>query len=281
MTQEAPKFVDAARDILIETAQEAGRIALAHFRHGERTTASIDYKHGGSPVTAADLAVDAFLKEKLVVAFPGSGWLSEETEDDASRLSQARVLVVDPIDGTRAFVDGDPRWTVSIAMVVAGRPIAGVVHAPALDETYAAAIGRGASLNRRAIGVSARATLDGAKIGGPRFIVQAVERAAALSFVLEPKIPSLAYRIALAASGALDLAAASEKSHDWDIAAADLILAEAGGALVDGDGETLKYNRQETLHPALFAASNKLIKPFVAAAARAKAGRNAAVASGA
>lgn len=271
----------AARDVLIEAARAAGRVALAHFRAGERTRAHIRLKGGGSPVTEADLAVDSFLKGALIQAFPDAGWLSEETEDDPSRLVRSRLLVVDPIDGTRAFIDGDKRWAVSIALVVAGRPVAGVVHAPALDETYAAAAGAGASLNGRAVAVSAHAQLDGARIGGPRSMVHAIESGAGLSLRLEPKIPSLAYRLALAARGALDLAIASERSHDWDVAAADLILAEAGGILVDASGEGLIYNREETLHPALFAASKKLIGPLLAAADLARTGRNPTLAPGA
>jgi myo-inositol-1(or 4)-monophosphatase len=270
----------AARDLLIEASRAAGRIALAYFRRGGRTAAHIRYKNGGSPVTEADLAVDSFLKSDLTRAFGDAGWLSEETEDDAARLQRARILVVDPIDGTRAFIDGDPRWTISIALVAAGRPVAGVVYAPALDETYAAAARRGASLNGHAIAVSAREQLDGARIGGPRAMTQAIERSAELSLTLQPKIPSLAYRIALVASGALDLALASDKAHDWDIAAADLVLAEAGGTLVDASGKALKYNREETRHPVLFAASQRLIGPFVAAAALARAGRDPVIAPG-
>ena len=264
----------AARDLLIEKALAAGRIALAHFKAGERTDAHVQIKGGGSPVTEADFAVDAFLKDALGRAFPEAGWLSEETEDDPLRLARAQVLVVDPIDGTRAFIEGDPRWTVSIALVVAGRPVAAVVHAPALDETYAAAAQSGATLNRRAIKVSPRDRLDGARIGGPRGLVQSIGHGAGLSWTIEPKIPSLAYRLALVACGALDLAAASEKSHDWDIAAADLLLAEAGGRLVDAGGRGLIYNREETRRPALLAAPRLLIGPFVAAVDQARASHN-------
>jgi myo-inositol-1(or 4)-monophosphatase len=270
----------AARDLLVAAAYAAGRIALPYFKTGERTAAHVHYKGGGSPVTEADLAVDDFLKKKLSNAFAGAGWLSEETEDNAARLNHSRLLVVDPIDGTRGFVGGDPHWTVSIALVVAGRPVAGVVHAPALDETFAAAARCGAALNGRPIAVSEREQLDGARIGGPRAMIQDIQHGARLSLDLKPKIPSLAYRIALVAKGELDLAVASGKAHDWDIAAADLILAEAGGALVDAAGEALTYNREETLHPELFAASKRLIRPFVAAAALVKAGRDKATASG-
>ena len=104
-------------------------------------------KAGGSPVTDADLAADSLLKRRLQDALPDAGWLSEETVDDFERLSRRSLIVVDPIDGTRAFVIGDPRWAVSVALVVDERPVAGVVHAPALDETYAAARGEGATFN--------------------------------------------------------------------------------------------------------------------------------------
>jgi myo-inositol-1(or 4)-monophosphatase len=255
----------AARDRLIDAAREAGAIALKFFRAGERTSARVDYKAGGSPVTEADHAVDAFLHARLGAAFAGAGWLSEETEDDSRRLSCASVVIVDPIDGTRAFLSGDPRWAVSIALVVAGRPVAGVVHAPALDETYAAARACGAALNGAAIKVSGLPTLAQARIAGPKPMVESIARAADVSFDLRPKIPSLAYRMALVASGAVDLALASEKSHDWDIAAVDLLLEEAGGRLVEATGGPLRYNKAETRHGVLFGASARLIGPFVAA----------------
>jgi myo-inositol-1(or 4)-monophosphatase len=259
--------VDAAeaRDQLIGAAREAGEIALGFFRAGERTSARVDYKAGGSPVTQADLAVDAFLRARLGAAFTGAGWLSEETEDDRERLSRASVLIVDPIDGTRGFLAGDPRWAVSVALIVAGRPIAGVVHAPALAQTYAAAQGCGSSLNGAVIEVSRRETLAGARIAGPKAMADSIARAAGVSFVAQPKIPSLAYRMALVASGALDLAVGSEESHDWDIAAVDLILEEAGGRLVEAAGAPLRYNNAETRRGVLYAASTRMIGPLVAA----------------
>jgi myo-inositol-1(or 4)-monophosphatase len=266
--------VDAAsaRDQLIDAARAAGAIALEFFNLGARTSARVDYKDGGSPVTQADLAVDEFLRARLRAIFPEAGWLSEETEDDRARLASSSLLVVDPIDGTRAFLAGDARWAIAIALVVGDRPVAGVVHAPALGETYAAARGCGSALNGAAIKVSDRATLADARIAGPKPMVEAIGRAAAVSLLPQPKIPSLAYRMALVASGALDLALASEKSHDWDIAAADLILEEAGGILVEATGGALRYNQTETRRGVLFAASRKLIEPLVAAAGIANGG---------
>ncbi len=268
--------VDAAgaRDHLIGAAREAGEIALRFFRLGERTSARVDYKAGGSPVTEADVAVDAFLRARLGEVFAGAGWLSEETEDDRERLNQQSVLIVDPIDGTRGYLAGDPRWAVSVALIVAGRPIAGVVHAPALAETYAAARGRGSTLNGDTIEVSQRETLAGSRIAGPKSMMDSIARAAGVSFLAQPKIPSLAYRMALVASGALDLAVGSEKAHDWDIAAVDLIVEEAGGWLVEAEGPPLRYNETETRRGVLFAASRKLVGPLVAAGRLAVEGKS-------
>jgi len=262
--------------ILVAAARAGGEIALRDFRKGQATTARVAYKAGNSPVTQADLDVDAFLKRELGAAFPDAGWLSEETADDPGRLALSETIVVDPIDGTRAFLSGDPRWTVALALVVDGRPIAGVVHAPALGETYAASRGAGATRNGEPISASSRKTLDGARIGGPKPLVGAIAAAAGVGFVQEPKIPSLAYRFARVADGSLDLALASVNAHDWDIAAADILLAEAGAGLRDTQGRALNYNRPSTSRDWLAAAPNALIDDLVAALGRAVAAEKAA-----
>jgi len=239
---------------LVEAARLGGDIALRDFRDGAPTRATIEYKHGGSPVTSADLAVDAFLKTRLGAAFPNAGWLSEETADDSARLSQSALLIVDPIDGTRAFLSGDPRWTVSIALAVDGGLIAGVVHAPALSETFAASLGGGATLNGAPIHAAQRNGFEGARVAGPRPLALAFARAAGVDFLVEPKIPSLAYRLARVANGSLDAALASINSHDWDIAGADIVLSEAGARLSDAEGRSPRYNQARTRHDALLAA---------------------------
>ena len=240
---------------------------MRDFSHGEATSARVHTKHGGSPVTAADLAVDRYLHERLRAAFPDAGWLSEETTDDLARLDKASLLVVDPIDGTRAFLAGDPRWTVSIALVLDGRPIAGVVHAPALGETYAAALGCGARLDGAPIFVSAQPAHESALVCGPKSDDRgACASAAEIEFEAAPRIPSLALRLARVASGALDIAIASANAHDWDVAAADVILSEAGALLTDAHGQTLRYNTNKTRHGALLACGAHLAPALVVAA---------------
>lgn len=254
----------------VEAARSAGDLALAFFRPGDRTSAEISHKAGGSPVTEADLLVDRFLKQRLSGLAPEAGWLSEETEDTSARLSKELVLVVDPIDGTRGFARGDLAWAIAVALVQDGRPLLGIVHAPALAETYVAVKGCGARLNGKIIEVSKlRALRAGAKVAAPAMLAADLRRAG-LEFELQPRIPSLAMRIAAVASGALDAGFASENSNDWDIAAADLILHEAGGRLASLDGCAIVYNRSETRHGVLTAAPAQIHAEVNAAARRAK-----------
>ena len=258
-----------ARELLIAAAREAGDVALAWFRRGGTTTAAVHSKAGGSPVTDADFAADAFLKRRLGEAFPEAGWLSEETADTEARLDRRALVIVDPIDGTRAFVDGDPRWTVSVALIVDGRPLAGVVHAPALNETYAAARGAGAHLNGAPLAFAARSDPREYKVAGPKPLLKAMGDRLGATLDIRPFVPSLAYRMCMAASGALDFAVAGANSYDWDIAAADLLIEEAGGSLTEATGERLQYNRARIRRGALLGApaglAPRLLEAFRAA----------------
>jgi myo-inositol-1(or 4)-monophosphatase len=256
-------------DIFAQAARDAGAIALGFFRPGARTSAEVMHKEGGSPVTEADILVDHFLQRRLAPLFPDAGWLSEETVDSRERLSKELVLVVDPIDGTRGFVNGHAVWAIAVALVRAGRPIIGVVHAPALQETYVAAQGAGARLNGKPIAVSSCVALEpGAKVAAPVRLAEELRRAG-LEFALQPRLPSLAMRIANVARGALDAGFASQNAHDWDIAAADLVLQEAGGRLATLDGCMIGYNRVDTRHGTLVAAPAEIHRQVGAAARRA------------
>jgi myo-inositol-1(or 4)-monophosphatase len=256
----------AAKLPLLEAvARRAGEIAMTYFRPGARTSAAISYKEGGSPVTEADFAVDRFLFEAAPALFPDAGWLSEETADSAARLARSRIFVVDPIDGTFAFSRGDTRWAVSIALIEDGRPVLGVIHAPAMEATFIAAVGSGASLNGASIRVSARASLEGARIVAPRGLAGYFARSAH-NFDLQTRTPSLALRLADIAAGHNDLAIASKDSRDWDIAAADVIITEAGGVLSELEGAPLRYNRPESRRDMLVAAPRAIFPESLALA---------------
>jgi myo-inositol-1(or 4)-monophosphatase len=260
---------EALIEPLSEAAREAGEIALRYFRHGERTHANINHKAGGSPVTEADLLVDRFLEQRLREIVPDAAWLSEEIADSPARLEKSLVLIVDPIDGTRGFSNGDPQWAVSIGLAYEGRPIAGIVHAPALEETYIATRGGGARLNNERISVAQRTSLNGATLSGPQGFVGSVRNTGA-DIVPFPKMASLAMRLVRIASGYIDAGLVGDKSYDWDIAAADLILNEAGGRLTDLEGEQPRYNCETPRHAALVAAPAAFHAELIDAARRAK-----------
>lgn len=232
--------------------REAGDMALKHFRPGARTSARVWMKAGGSPVTEADIAVDAFLKISLSRLLPRAAWLSEETADDPMRLSSDMVWIVDPIDGTRAFLEGHPDWAVSVALYAHGTPVLGLLYAPAHDSVYSAVLGSGAFLNAQRISATQRSDWTGACISGPRPALTGLARHEP-GIVMSERIPSLALRLARVADGSIDAGLVSTDARDWDIAAADLILTEAGGSVTTLSGEKPDYNRRKPRHGALVA----------------------------
>ena len=231
--------------------REAGALALRSFRTPMQTWT----KGENSPVSEADIAIDALLKDKL--AGFGYGWLSEESIDDRARLSARRVWIVDPIDGTRAYVSGLTDWTISAALVHDGRPILACLFAPVDDEMFLAAAGSGATRNKVPLAVGTRASPTGARVAGPKHhLAKLTEHWP--DIVPVPKIHSLALRIARVAQGSIDVALASGNGRDWDLAAADLLVHEADGALTTIAGADLTYNRPEPTHGALIAAGHSL-----------------------
>jgi myo-inositol-1(or 4)-monophosphatase len=224
-------------ELLRTAAQEAGRLALGMQESG----LEIFQKAGDSPVTSADLAVDALLTERLRKARPGYGWLSEETADDPARLAKDRVFMVDPIDGTRAYISGRPWWVVSVAVAEAGRPIAGVIYNPALEETYEAYEGGGAFLNGKPIHCSTATELDTcAMLADPALFDSGWDEPWPAMRI--ERRNAVAYRMALVAAGAFDAAIALNDKNDWDIAAGLVIAAEAGAISTDHQGRNLPLN---------------------------------------
>jgi len=233
---------------LVAAVREAGQLALGKFRAPLKSWSKDNY----SPVSETDIAVNEFLQERLRDPSGKIGWLSEETEDDSERLQARRVWIIDPIDGTRAYIGGLDDWSIATALVEDGRPVIAALFAPVDDEMFVAVAGRGATLNGVPIHVSDGGIAE-ARIAGPAGYLKRLE-AFAPRFAAQPKIHSLALRFARVAQGAIDVAIASGNSHDWDLAAADLLVHEAGGALTTFSGQTLTYNKPEPVHPPLIAA---------------------------
>lgn len=234
-------------ELLQAAAEEAG--ALASRLQGKGLC--IEKKPDGSPVTNADLAVDAFLKQRLSDVRPDYGWLSEESVDDSSRLAKHRVFIVDPIDGTRSYMRGKPFWAVAAAVVEEGRPIAGVVFAPALGEHFAAEAGRGATLNAEPIRASATFRLEQARmLGDEKMFAHPAWPIPWPPMVIETR-NAIAYRLSLVAAGVFDAAIALSAKSEWDLAAAALIAKEAGAWVSDHNGLSLGFNTPSAKVPSV------------------------------
>lgn len=235
---------------LAEAVREAGALALSMFK-----TPLKNWTKGEalSPVSDADIAVDVLLRERLTGDGATIAWLSEESVDDLARLDARYVWIVDPIDGTRAYIAGLPDWAVSAALVENGRPVAGCLYAPVSDEFFFAVAGHGATRNGAAIAAAPGVELAQARIAAPRRLLERLQ-AIAPPFAVMPRTHSLALRLARVAEGTFDAGIAGGSSHDWDLAAADLLVHEAGGALTSITGEAVTYNRPVPRHGMLVAA---------------------------
>ena len=228
-------------DLLIDAAKEAGKIALHHKARGLDVT---DKPGGAGPVTQADLAVDRALREGLMAARPDIAWLSEETEDDLARLSSSAVFVIDPIDGTRSFIEGAETWAHSLAIVENGVATHGVVFLPEMDLMYAASASHGASCNGEPLEITRPADMNRARVLATKPNMDPKHWRDAVPGFQRSHRPSLAYRLCLVAQGRYDAMLTLRPSWEWDIAAAASFLAEAGAVVTDRHGAPLRFNNK-------------------------------------
>lgn len=244
---------------LLKTAvRDAGELALTYFRQ----QLLVNRKPDGSEVSEADLAVDTALKLDLLTNRHGYGWLSEETEDDPERLKRRRVWMVDPIDGTNAFLRHVPEWTVSAALVEDGVPLLGVIFNPATQEFFHAMRGRGAFLNDKAIAASTKNELDGALLIASGGLFKKKIWKEPWPEVKSRWVNSVAYRLALVACGQADATISLSAKSEWDLAAAAVIIDEAGGVITDHHGKAHSYNRASPRFPSVVA-SGKVLHPLL------------------
>lgn len=251
------------RAIATATA-DAGDHALSLWADGEARVRQWE-KTPGHPVCEADLSVDAMLKQSLARIDPDAGWLSEETADTVHRLGVPRVWVVDPIDGTRDFLRGRRGWAVSVALIEDGAVKIGVLAAPARDELWIARAGGGATRNGRTLKAGGRTQLAGARV--PADQLPKADRD--LTTVYKPN--SIALRMAMVAADEADLVATVRWGNEWDVAAAALICAEAGGVVTDALGAPMAFNRPQPTAfgllcsaPGIHAAAVERLKPRAA-----------------
>jgi myo-inositol-1(or 4)-monophosphatase len=240
-----------ARDaaLLTGAVREAGALARSMFR----TELKNWTKGASSPVSEADIAVNDLLENRLRSAAPDYGWLSEESVDDEARLGKKLTWIVDPIDGTRAYLAGREDWCVSVALVEGATPVLAAVFAPFTDEFFFAVRGGGATLNDKRVHATSGTELDFPRIAGPKPLVERLHRGPG-EISLYPRIGSLALRLCRVAEGRLDAAFAGGQSRDWDLAAANLIVEEANGSMTALSGDRILYNRREVIHGVLVAA---------------------------
>lgn len=229
-------MIDRAR--LRSIIAEAGRIALGMWPGAGHQVKAWD-KSPGNPVCDADMAVDGFLKRELGALLPAAAWLSEETVDDPSRLGSDLVWLVDPIDGTRDFLRGRPGWAVSVALLRGGRPLIGVLEAPARRELWQAEAGQGAFRNGARLEASRRDSFPGSRVPADTLPKNDAD------LVPVPRPNSIALRIAMVAADEADLCATLRWGYEWDIGAAALIAREAGAAVSDVFGSPLAYNKRD------------------------------------
>lgn len=225
--------------LLIEAARAAGEIANRYWRQSPEAW---EKPANAGPVSAADLAVDRMLHAELHAARPGYGWLSEETEDHPARLVAERVFIVDPIDGTRAFLAGETAFAHSLAVAEAGRIIAAVVYLPQLGRLYSATLGGGAQCNAQPLLASPAGALEGATLLAPHPVMQPENWRAGVPNFNRAFRASLAYRLCLVAEGRYDGMLTLRDTWEWDVAAGDLIAREAGAAVTDRCGRGIGYN---------------------------------------
>jgi myo-inositol-1(or 4)-monophosphatase len=260
-------------DILhrIQSALEAARLVFAHFTPGAVAT---EYKAGHDPVTEADRAVDAVLRENLLR--DGEGWLSEETADNPSRLGKERVWIVDPLDGTREFVRGIPEFCVSIGFAENGRPVAGGIYNPATQETFLGAVDTGVLYNGQPARPSQRAILDGALILASRSEVKRGEWKQFEDGLFKVQaMGSVAYKLALVSVGLADITFTLTPKNEWDVVAGAALVRSAGGFVSTLENTNLTANRRDPLLSGLLASGPflkdqllALVGPHIRAAER-------------
>lgn len=253
---------------LARALSEAGELALAEFRRGPRRWR----KRDGTPVSEADVAVDEFLKERLAGAFPGYGWMSEESEELLEAAAGQPMWLVDPIDGTQSFLDGEDGWCIAAALIEEARPVVAGVLRPSTGERFAAVAGAGATVDGQPIRASLRRRLEGAELlVKPRLLARS-DWAQAWPPVRTAMTPSIALRLCQVASGRYDATLSLGHKADWDLAAGDLIVHEAGGRVSDLDGAPLRYGPGAPRRNGFVAAGRHLHAAVIARTGRERAG---------
>lgn len=254
--------------LITDAIRMAGRVATSFVG---QTAQSWEKPDGAGPVTEADLAVNAMLEAVLRSARPDYGWLSEETEDSTQRLGQDTVFIIDPIDGTRSFVEGSRTWAHSIAIAHHGEITAGAVYLPMRDMLFTAAKGTGAYLNGAPIRASSESDLNTASVLAAKPTVDPKHWPDGVPRFAHAHRPSLAYRLGLVAEARFDAMLTFRQTWEWDIAAGAILVAEAGGKCTDKKGRPLRFNNEAPFLDGVIAGGTEIHGALMASVAPAAA----------
>ncbi|MAZ46835.1 MAG: hypothetical protein CMM98_04590 [Rickettsiales bacterium] len=219
---------------------EAGKIALELQKKIE-----VKYKAKNQPVTNADIEINNFLLDFLKKKTPTFGWLSEESLDDRSRFESDFFWCLDPIDGTRSYIIGKPEYTISLALIKKFKPIFGIVYNPITKEYFHAQENKGAFCNNIKIKVNSKKKFELCSLAVSNSEINILKSYNFFNNKIIKKIGSIAYKIALVAKGKIDVAMSLTKKNDWDLAAADLLIKEARGTIMETNGKKIIYNTQD------------------------------------
>jgi myo-inositol-1(or 4)-monophosphatase len=247
----------------LAVATDAARAAGAIVREWYQGKYTVRDKAHDSPVTEADLEANQCIHERIRHAFPQDGWLSEETRDSAERLGKARVWIVDPLDGTKEFINHIPEFCVCIGLVEHGVPVVGVEYNPVREEFFAAARGSGVTLNGAAVRVSRQGDLAAARLLASRSETDRGEWDEFKSELHVELTGSVAYKLALIAAGRCDATFSLTPKNEWDVCAGAALVSEAGGRITDRFGTPLRFNQRDTHLPGLIASNDLLYTPIV------------------
>ena len=250
---------DQEHHLLKTAVRSAGKIALKYYG----TKLAANRKADGSLISEADLEVNNFLKNALLLPSKDYAWLSEESEQDSSRHEKEKVWIIDPIDGTRSFLQNKPEWTISAALLHKGIPVCAAVFNPVTEEFFEAQLGKGAKRNNTLITVSKTNNIEKSNISIPKRAEDLIIQNTELRSANRIWINSIAYRLCLLSTGKIDIVLSRSGASDWDIAAAFLIVQEAGGTITTFQGEEVVFNRPSIKHKNLIITNNILHKKLI------------------
>ncbi len=245
----------------ISAAREAGGIVRSVYEGSY--TVQRKAEAGNSPLTEADLRSNDCIQQHIARAFPDDGWLSEETTDSAARLDKERVWIIDPLDGTREFVNRIPEFVVCIGLAINGEAVLGVEYNPMSDELFAGARGIGTTLNGNVVRPSSLAELPAARVLASRSEDKRGEWDEFRSDMQVTLTGSVAYKLALIAAGRADATFSLTPKNEWDVCAGAALITAAGGRMTDRYGRPLRFNQTRTLLPGIIASNGPLHEPIL------------------